>query len=346
MERAVQFSAITSWARLIWEALPSYGIDADAVFAEVGIDPSALEDPNGRYPVTSMVRLWRLAVARSGDPCFGLTAAAQWHPTTWHGLGFAWLASETLEDALGRLERYSAIFSTAADIRLEERPEDFRLTVGAHKGSQDEMMDVITDAFVSIVVHMCGAICGPDFRPLRVELVHEGSGCRQKRREVFGAPIQYGARENALYFAKAVARKPLASANAELAHANERVVADYLAEFEKAAIVWQVRTLLIKHMSSGEINMGRVAELLNLSRRTLQRRLEDEGTSFKTILDDTRRELAQRLIRDRAMTLGEISYLLGFSETSSFSRACRRWTGVSPSQLRGRATSGIDQEPC
>jgi len=92
--------------------------------------------------------------------------------------------------------------------------------------------------------------------------------------------------------------------------------------------------------------MGRVAELLNLSRRTLQRRLEDEGTSFKAVLDDTRRELANRLIHDRLMTLGEIAYLLGFSETSSFSRACRRWTGVSPSQLRGRgrAAPGIDQE--
>ena len=140
----MQFSTITSWARLIWEALRSYGVDADAVVGEVGLDPSALEDPNGRYPVTSMVRLWRLAVARSGDPCFGLTAAAQWHPTTWHGLGFAWLASETLEDALGRLERYSAVITTAADIRLEQRLDDFRLTVGAHEASQDEMMDVIS----------------------------------------------------------------------------------------------------------------------------------------------------------------------------------------------------------
>ena len=76
-------------ARLIWEGLQSHGVDADAVFREAGLDPGALDDSGARYPADSMGRLWQLAELRSSDSCFGLTAAEQWYPTTWHGLGYA-----------------------------------------------------------------------------------------------------------------------------------------------------------------------------------------------------------------------------------------------------------------
>jgi hypothetical protein len=131
----MQFSTITSWARLIWDALATYGIDSDAAFREVGLDPAALDDPKGRYPVVSVQRLWRLAAERSGDPCFGLTAAAQWHPTTWHGLGYAWLASATLEEAFRRLVRYSGIISNAVAVSLEETAVDLRVVATAGSGA-------------------------------------------------------------------------------------------------------------------------------------------------------------------------------------------------------------------
>jgi AraC-like DNA-binding protein len=332
----VQYSAITSWARLIWEALRTYQIDGDEVFREVGLDPAALEDPNGRYPVTGMVRLWELARERSGDPCFGLTAATQWRPTTWHGLGFAWLASGTLEQAYRRLERYSAIFTTAANIRLTERSDDFCLTVATQHDISAEPVGAVIDAFVSIVIHMSRVVYGPDFRPLGVELIHEGSGCRQKRREFFGSPVEYQATQNALTVSKHVVRRALASGNAELAHANERVIKDYLAQIGGGPTAMQVRAQIIRDLSSGAVRAETVAAELNMSSRTLQRRLHDEGASYTTVLDDTRRELARRLIEEQTMTLSEISYLLGFSEVSSFSRSFRRWMGQSPTDYRIR----------
>jgi len=330
----VQYSAITSWARLIWDALQTYQIDGDDVFREAGLDPAALEDPNGRYPVTRMVRLWELAAERSGDPCFGLTAATQWCPTTWHGLGFAWLASGTLEEAYRRLERYSAIFTTAAKIRVTERSDILRLTVASQHGVSAEPIGAVIDAFVSIVIHMSRVVYGPDFGPLRVELAHEGSGCRQKRREFFRCPVEYQATQNALTVSRHVASQALASGNAELAHANERVIKDYLDRIVDGPTTMQVRAQFIRDLSSGAIHAEIVAAELNMSTRTLQRRLRDEGASYTMILDDTRRELAQRLTEDKKMTLSEISYLLGFSEVSSFSRSFRRWTGLSPTVYR------------
>jgi len=283
-----------------------------------------------------MGRLWSLAVERSGDPCFGLTAAAQWHATTWHGLGYAWLASSTLEEALRRITRYGAVLSTAADFRITRKQNELRLTLSGKKGSAVKAADAVIDAALANVVHMCRATYGPDFRPSLVEFVHGGDGCRQKRREFFKAPVVYRGAENALEIAADVVAKPLATANADLAHANERVIADYLAQLGRDSTVARVQAKLIDGLSSGDITAQRVAESLFISQRTLQRQLAREGTSFTAVMEETRRELAERFIRDQSLTLIEITFLLGFSEISSFSRAFKRWTGLAPTEFRSQ----------
>lgn len=328
------FSTITSWARLIWEGLRTYGVDADAAFREVGLDPDALNDPGARYPVASMANLWRLAQERSGDPCFGLTAAEQWHPTTWHGLGYAWLASATLEEALRRLVRYSAILSTATQVRLLEVGDRFRLVLTAHPDSGMELAAVPVDAATSNVVHMCRVIYGADFNPTRIELCHPGEGCRERRREFFRCPIHYDADETAIEIERQVARKPLSTANADLAHANERVISDYLAELGGGGVAARVRARLVDGLPSGDVTEKSVAESLYMSPRTLQRRLSDENTTYKKVLEETRRQLAEKFIQDHSLTLNEITYLLGFSEISSFSRSFKRWTGMAPTVYR------------
>jgi AraC-like DNA-binding protein len=335
----MQFSTITSWARLIWDALATYGIDADRVFIEVGLDPDALNDSNGRYPVTAMRRLWQVAAERSGDPCFGLTAAEQWHPTTWHGLGYAWLASATLEEGFRRLVRYSGIISTAARIALEETAGSFRLTVSADPSAGLEPPPVVIDAAAANLIHMCRITSGPDFRPEAVELPHGGAGCRRRRQEFFNAPIHYDAPEIAIVVDASHARRKLPSANTELAHANERVIADYLAELRGTGIAMRVRARLIDDLPSGTVTEGPVADRLHMSRRTLQRRLRDEGTTYAEVFQGVRRELAERFIRERTLTLNEITYLLGFAEISSFSRSFKRWTGMAPSAYRRRIES-------
>jgi AraC-like DNA-binding protein len=333
------FSTITSWARLIWEGLQSHGVDADAVFREAGLDPGALKDSGARYPVESMGRLWQLAELRSSDPCFGLTAAEQWYPTTWHGLGYAWLASATLEEALRRLVRYSAVISTAADFRLVELEDRFRLVLTAHRESGLEPSAVVMDAVTANVVHMCRVTYGEDFNPVRIELRHSGVGCRTRRREFFRCPIQYDADEIAVEIDRKVACKPLSTANADLAHANERVISDYLAELGGGRVAMRVRARLVDRLPSGDVTEKNVAESLHMSARSLQRRLNEENTTYKEVLEETRRQLAERFIRDRSLTFNEITYLLGFSEISSFSRSFKRWTGMAPTAYRRETES-------
>ena len=329
----MEYTTMASWVRMIWDGLNAVGIKADALFEEVGLDSRLLTDPEARYTMAKTIHLWNLAVDRTGDPCFGLTVAKQWRPTTWHALGFAWLASSTLEDALKRLVRYSLMITTAGQFRLEERTDGFLLTVRGKKGEMARP-DAVADSVIGGVVHMCRVSFGSDFQPLRVSFAHSGQGCKQGRQEFFRSPIEYGADLDSIVFEKELVRKPLSTANVELAHASDKIIADYLPRLELGTAASRVKEVLVDLLPSGEATEEGLAASLNLSRSTLQRRLRKEGTSYREVLQSVRRELAERMLQDGSKTLNEVSFIVGFGDLSAFSRAFKRWTGMAPSVYR------------
>ena len=111
-------STLSSWALLISRALTARGIDATDVFRRARLQPELLGDPNARYPLAGVQRLWALAIETTGDPCIGLEVGRSWHPTTFHALGYAALASGSLREALALVARYSRIVSTGARIEM------------------------------------------------------------------------------------------------------------------------------------------------------------------------------------------------------------------------------------
>ena len=131
--------------------------------------------------------------------------------------------------------------------------------------------------------------------------------------------------------------RPLPASNRELAQANDRILADYLAELQRNRLVNQVRAALIDELPNGKPSEEVIAQAVYMGARTLQRKLAGEGSSFSKLLDEVRKELAERYIEDQTRTISEVSFLLGFSESSAFSRAFRRWTGEAPSRYRSRS---------
>lgn len=118
---------IATAAVAISRALESYGCDTRAVFVAAGLDPDKMHEPSARYPILPMRRVWQMAADASGDPCFGLTVAEFATPTSFHALGFSWLASHTLHEALTRLVRYHHIMSTGSSVALDRLEEEYRL---------------------------------------------------------------------------------------------------------------------------------------------------------------------------------------------------------------------------
>ncbi len=326
-------TTLSTWAQAIARTLETMGCDADIAFDRAGLDRSLARDPNARYPVSGMTRLWQAAVELSGDPAIGLKVAEQVQPASLHALGLSILASETINDALKRVSRYSRIVSNAAHIELEHesgcaklyfRVPDHRIPLAAEA----------FDAFMGNMVKLGRMLSQRDVYPLAVYLMRPKPADAWPYEDFFRAPIHYGAPEHRLDFEARYLEEPLPSANPALARLNDQVIVDYLTRFDKSQIALRVRNLIIERLPSGEPNQSEIAAQLNTSLRGLQRKLKDEGVNFKTLLDETRQELACQYLRQSELSLGEVTYLLGFSDQSNFTRAFKRWMGQAPSDYR------------
>jgi AraC-like DNA-binding protein len=137
-----------------------------------------------------------------------------------------------------------------------------------------------------------------------------------------------------LVFASADVTRPLATSNPTLAELHERFVGEYLEHLDHAHTSDRTRNLIVRRLPDGEPRRDQIARELHMSERTLQRRLEEEATSFGKLLDDTRRELAELHLGRLDLSLAQAAYLLGFADQSSFFRACKRWFRLTPGQYR------------
>jgi AraC-like DNA-binding protein len=312
---AQEITSLSSIAALIAKGLRTYGIDPVPLLEQARIDPDQITDPNVRFPTTRIMHLWKLSAAATGDPCVGLRVAEQFQ------LGLAWLSSDTLRDAFRRLVRYSRFIDALGDVSIEDTSQTSDLVIrGLEIGPLMVYED--GDARMAILVRLCRLIAGNTINPARVIMQRPGPDCPGQFDTVFAAPIEYGASEYRLCFDR------------ELARMNDQTVVEYLARFDRASITMQVRSKIIEQLPEGVPKQESIAETLHVSLRSLQRRLKSEQTNFKNLLDDTRKALAVQYIRESYRSLGEITYLLGFSDPSNFNRAFKRWTGKTPSQYR------------
>lgn len=332
-----ELTTLNTWALALVRTLEARGCDAPTLARQAGLDPEQLHDPNGRAPLTGMSRLWRLGVEATGDPCLGLKVAAYVQPATFHCLGLALLASQDLQDAVLRSARFSRIVSNVADVRAEPYDGGLKLLVRwlADIPPVFEAIDLVMASTIKMW-RLLGMDTGR-LPSLSLNLCRPATpAMRREFEDYFQCPIQFEAEENAVLIPQEWVHQPLPMANAQLARQNDLVAMQYLARFEGNQVAEKVRAELITRLPAGEPARGDIASALNLSEKTLQRRLREEDTSFQQVLDELRRDLAQQYLREAPLSVCEITFRLGFSDQSSFTRAFRRWTGVAPGEYRTR----------
>ena len=329
------YTIIASTSQVLWRIIDSYGIDPAPLFADAGLDTAAWNHPDARFENARLDAVWVRALEITRDPCLGLRASRFVNPASLQALGFAWLASESLYDGLSRLVRYFRLITEGGVLRLSVSGEECRLTGESwiERASANET----SDAFWSAIIALCRMTTSDDFSPLALELMRPDPPCAADFYALFRAPIRFNAPGDLMVFSREEVERPLPTANRQLARANEQVIADYLARFDANNFSDRVRAHLVTALPSGRIESEDVAKELHVSRRTLQRRLADEGTSFSLLLDEARHELALRYIGEDRMSVKEATYVLGFSEPANFTRAFKRWTGEAPSRFRASA---------
>jgi AraC-like DNA-binding protein len=315
--------------------LEQYGHDPEPVFEAIGLDPAFMRDPDARYPFLKIEELWNRADELIEDPCFGLRAAEFWHPSQFGALGYAWLASTSLRTALRRLVRFLRIVTEGGELVLEEGRD--MLTVVFDFNYVAHKTPARPDAAMAILMAMCRINYGAELNPQSVTLVSPPPPCSGDFFALFRCPVQFDAPRDSLGLSLEAADKPLTGANPRLAQLNDQLLIEDLARLDRDKVTERARAAIIEQLPSGHPSQDSVAATLNLSLRRLQRRLKDEGMSFRELLDDTRQRLATQYLRDSSRSVNEVTFLLGFSEPSNFCRAFKRWTGMAPAQYRETA---------
>lgn len=324
---------LASATRVLWRILERNGVDPGLVFRKAGLDPAVLDEPRARYRVENARAAWSEAARRIADPCFGLQAAEEWRLTDFHALGYAFVASRTLHSALRRIIRYNAVVDLAVDFREELTQAELRLT---YQIGRPDLPDIpaLEDARWAALLGISRSAFGASLDPLEVALTHPAPRWIGPYFGLFRCPVRFNAPSTRLVFALDQAEMPLPARNRELAEANDAILSGYWTQLTGQDIVTRVRRAILDQLPSGAPSAEDVARDLLMSPRTLQRRLTCQGTTFKWLVESVRRELADQYLADPGRSLGEITFLLGFSETSAFSRAFKRWTGRTPTQFR------------
>ena len=325
---------LASSTLVMWNALKAFNHDAESVFVEAGLDPAKLKDQEARYNADAITRLHERIITVTGDPCFMLKLAGFWHPSHLHALGYGWLASSSLLDAFQRLVRYYDIASTSAERAYLEQTDSgylFRVKIPQDMPAMHESEE---DSLMVLVVAVCRMSAGPSFCPLRVRLLRSRPPCAQEFDHYFGTAVEFSAEELSMLLPKVEMETELPTANTTMARACDHIIDEYLSRLDNSHIVNRVRTHLVESMPSGRVHAEVTAKALHMSVRSLQRKLKYEGTTFKKVLDETRRELSISYIKDKHTSINEITYLLGYSDPANFSRAFKRWTGRAPTSAR------------
>jgi AraC-like DNA-binding protein len=326
-------TTLGAWVKAICRAMAAAGCDSSGELADAGYELEGLDGPDVRCPLELSIRLWNRAVEVTQDHAFGLKAAGYIMNNSYHALSYGILSSSTLKEAFERSMRYSRWVSDVVTYQFVHRGGEYHFVME----TAVEVPDVSVDCLIGAILRMCRALIGREFSPLRIELKRSAPPKLEDFNAILRAPLRFDAPKTLMVFdAKSMERR-LSAGNPELAQANDAIALRYLANTEIRSIALRVRELLITKLADGEPSGEDVARLLNMSVRTLQRKLVHSGTTYREVLDDTRRDLALSYLKVSLYSVTTITYMLGYSATSSFTRAFRRWTGQSPTDWRARA---------
>jgi AraC-like DNA-binding protein len=315
------------------ELLGDAGVDVATVLNAAGIDGPALEDSRMRVPTEKVSALWQAAVAVSGDPAICLVGSRLPKPGNFDVVGFAMLTSRNLRAAIDCFGEHMRLVSDAAQIETIERGDTVEVRFDLFGGRstiprQRMEFDLLT------ILTFCRWVSGRRVTPLAVLSTWPSADYSATLAPAFGCELKFNCDFNGLLFASDDMGAPLPASNPLIAKVHDEIVQQQLAIFDGASLSMKVREEIASRLVSGEPRREVVATALNVSDRTLRRRLEEEGVSYEKLLDLARCDLAQHYLARPTLPAAKVAHLLGFADQSAFFRACRRWFGVSPGQFR------------
>lgn len=318
----------------IRDAMAARKIDVRELLLEAGIRPDALDHPTSELPLDEVAQLMEMAADRAEDPAFGLSLAEA-YPMGANGLlDYLMQHAATVREALETATRFAALLYQPSSLTFREEPGAAKLSWCFATESSTRRIQFAIFANAVLVLRL-KRIAGRDWYPLAVEVEHPDLPCRRKLHRILGPTVTFNGRENTIVIDPAVLKRKCEGADPRLYQIlRESGEAKLMELASRPDVVTRAGRAIIATLGTETPLLENIAERMRMSPRTLQSRLAQHGTTFERLLTETRRNLAERYLRDTDLPLTEIAFLLGFSEQSSFTRAARGWFGMPPRRLR------------
>ena len=309
------------------------GADEAVVLEGTGIDPAMLKSPRARVSYKQLRVLTQNVLRLVNDPALGLEVASRLVMGRWGALGFATMSAPDLRHALGLVVRYGSLvgphieYSQFTDGSFTTLRFDQHIRLGS-------LRPFVTEMVVGALLAQLRAIAVGPITPERVEFDYPAPSYADQYETFFGCPVVFGAECVQMVFRRADLDAPLKySCEPTAVHAEAQCESELEASKERKSVVSQVRYLL-RNREDGFPDVRTAARSLRTSERSLRRALHESGTSYQTLMDETRRELALDYLTSTRVPVEDIARMAGFSDGRSFRRAFKRWTGMTPGEAR------------
>ncbi|MGK0291543.1 MAG: AraC-like DNA-binding protein, partial [bacterium] len=317
--------------KALFDAIVLKGINPKKLEKETGLQPQELENPEGRIPTQKHVQLWKVGVKLTKDPALALHLAEEEKVEDIGIVGLMALNSATLKEAIKHVIRYLRLVCDSDSVEIKEEGD---LIYYTYQITTPEFHTIygIERALASTVL-WSRSLTQSGCNPVEVYFQHSKPEYVDVYKRIFQAPIIFDHPENKIIFHIKHFDLPLPSSQKYLLDILKKHAETLLQNLEHEN-QFQDRVLKLIYENISTVDSTMVSEKINISTRTLNRRLKEEGTSFKTLHDDARKNFAINFLKDRKLPIFEVAFLTGFSETSSFNRAFKRWMSKSPKAYR------------
>ncbi|GAM96701.1 transcriptional regulator of AraC family [alpha proteobacterium U9-1i] len=310
------------------------------LLACAGIDDVDLADPDNRVPFESFKRLMRAAKEKCGEPALALHFGARNWFLEGSVVGLITRASATMGEAFAQMNRYARLVVEVdgheSGPRFSIAPRDGGVWLEDHRRNPNDFPELTESTWARFVCNYANAFPDRPHYVKAVHMTHAAPAHRVAYDQFFKMPMTFESDRNALLIDPNFVREPTNQGNRYVFGIFSERAQALLDSLEQAKTTrGAVESLLIPILHTGDVSMDDVAGKMGVSRPTLYRKLKAEGVAYEDVLDDLRRRMSLHYLDGKKVSVNQTAYLVGFSDPSAFSRAFKRWTGVSPAQRRG-----------
>ncbi len=310
-------------------------IDKSALMHSVGINPDGPVDSTLMVPALAYYTFLEQLTTLDRNPAtIPLRAGAAMRCDGYGACGLAWKTAPRLRGSYERAVRYARVLTSVSSYELE--PASQGAYMHLHRSGERRLgMRLSNEATIASIVSISREVSDQPFKPIAVYFKHAGPDNMAAHEAYFQCPVHFESERDALLVSHASLNTPNHLGDESVSRFFDTHLEAELSKFEdKISLEQRVRIQISRSLSEGAPGINDVAMQLGTSGRTLQRRLSDLGCSFQTLVDDTRRQLARRLLKETDYTLAEIAFMTGYAEQSAFTRAFKRWAGQTPRSFR------------